>query len=59
MHGFYADKESKTIRFDVVISFGTDRKQALTKLYEEITALYPEFDIQIVPDVDMTDLHDE
>ena len=59
MHGFYADKESKTIRFDVVISFGTDRKQSLTKLYEEITALYPEFDIQIVPDVDMTDLHDE
>ncbi len=59
MHGFYADKESKTIRFDVVISFGIDRKQALAKLYEEITALYPEFDIQIVPDVDMTDLHDE
>lgn len=59
MHGFYADKEIKTIRFDVVISFGIDRKQALAKLYEEITALYPEFDIQIVPDVDMTDLHDE
>lgn len=59
MHGFYADKESKTIRFDVVLSFGIDRKQALAKLYEEITALYPEFDIQIVPDVDMTDLQDE
>ena len=59
MHGFYVETESKTMRFDVVISFGVDRKQALATLYEETEKLYPEYDIQIVSDVDMTDLHDE
>ena len=30
MHGFYADIEKKTIRFDAVISFDIDKKEALT-----------------------------
>ncbi|MBQ2468660.1 MAG: cation transporter, partial [Clostridia bacterium] len=29
MHGFYADTEKKTARFDVVVSFETDRKEAM------------------------------
>ncbi|MBO6301402.1 MAG: cation transporter [Ruminiclostridium sp.] len=58
MHGFYADTEKKTIRFDTVVSFDVDRKEALTTLYEEVGALYPDYTLQIVPDVDMTDLHE-
>ena len=55
MHGFYADTEKKTIRFDVVVSFEVDRKEALETLCSEVKALYPEYDILIVPDVDIAD----
>ena len=55
MHGFYADTEKKTIRFDVVVSFDADRKEALETLYSEVTALYPEYEVLIVPDVDIAD----
>ena len=54
-HGFYVDTEQKTMRFDVVISFDVDRKQALTELYQEVQALYPDYQIQIVPDFDVSD----
>ena len=55
MHGFYADTEKKTIRFDVVVSFEVDRKEALETLCGEVKALYPEYDILIIPDVDIAD----
>ena len=55
MHGFYADTEQKTIRFDVVMSFDVDRKEALETLYSEVTALCPEYEVLIVPDVDVAD----
>lgn len=55
MHGFYADTEKKTLRFDVVVSFDVDRKEALETLYGEIKAYYPEYDVLIVPDVDIAD----
>ncbi len=55
MHGFYADTEKKTIRFDVVVSFDVDRKEALETLCCEVTALYPEYEVLIVPDVDIAD----
>ncbi|MBR6915677.1 MAG: cation transporter, partial [Clostridia bacterium] len=56
MHGFYADTEKKTIRFDVVVSFDIDRNEAMGTLHGEISALYPEYDVLIVPDADVTDL---
>ena len=55
MHGFYADTKKKTIRFDVVVSFDADRKEALETLCSEVTALYPEYEVLIVPDVDIAD----
>ena len=55
MHGFYADTEEKTMRFDVVISFDVERKEALQTLHNEIAALYPDYKAVIVADVDMTD----
>lgn len=55
MHGFYADLENKTVRFDVVISFKVERKEALEALYADVHALYPEFEIVIAPDIDVTD----
>ena len=55
MHGFYADTEQKTIRFDVVLSFDVDRREALEILYRDVSALYSDYEILIVPDVDVAD----
>ena len=55
MHGFYVDTEKKTMRFDVVLSFDVDRKEALETLQWEVRALYPDYNAMIVPDVDVTD----
>ena len=52
IHGFYADTEAKTMRFDVVVSFDIDRAKAIGILAEEMQALYPDYTIQIVPDID-------
>ena len=55
MHGFYADPEQKTIRFDVVLSFEIDKKEAMETLYSEISARHPDYELLIVPDVDVAD----
>ena len=56
LHGFYADIEKKTIRFDVVVSFDIDKKEALKILCGEVCALYPDYTVIIVPDADVTDI---
>ncbi len=55
LHGFYADTEKKTMRFDVVVSFDIDRNAAYETLLKEVGALYPEYSLEIVPDVDVSD----
>lgn len=55
MHGFYADTEKKTIRFDVVLSFDVDRREAVEELLKEVGAMYPEYGVLITPDVDVSD----
>ena len=52
VHGFYADTESKNMRFDVVLSFDIDRNEAMNILTKEIRAKYPDYILQIVPDID-------
>ena len=56
MHGFYADTQNKKIRFDAVLSFDIDCKEGMKKLYEAVSEQYPEYELLIVPDVDLTDL---
>ena len=55
LHGFYADTDKKTMRFDVVVSFDMDRKEALEIMQHDVSELYPDYDVQIVPDVDTID----
>ena len=52
LHGFYADTENKTIRFDVVISFDIDRAEAVNILTKEVNSQFPEYSLQIVTDID-------
>ena len=52
-HGFYYDKKSKTIRFDLVFDFNIkNRKELYDKIYNDIKSLYKDYDIIITEDLD-------
>ncbi|MBQ7249430.1 MAG: cation diffusion facilitator family transporter, partial [Deltaproteobacteria bacterium] len=55
LHGFYADTESKSMRFDVVMSFDIKPGDGLKIICEEMKQAYPDYDVQVVPDVDVSD----
>ena len=55
LHGFYADLKTKTVRFDVVFSFDIKPEEALKILYEETAKEFPEYQFQIIADLDLTD----
>ncbi len=55
MHGFYLDTAHKKLQFDVVLSFEVERHEALNTLTEEVHAAYPDYTVQITPDVDIVD----
>nr|MCR5625545.1 cation transporter [Lachnospiraceae bacterium] len=56
MHGFYVDKENKTIRFDLVISFDEDDRDALCeRVRARIKRKIPDYEICITKDFDISD----
>ena len=55
IHGFYADPETKTMRFDVVIGFDCNRRATLDAIAESIREAFPEYTVRITPDVDVSD----
>jgi len=55
LHGFYADTEKKSMRFDVVLSFDIEKEKALEILFKEAKEAYPAYKIQIIPDLDIAD----
>lgn len=55
LHGFYIDIEKKEMRFDAVMSFDIDPQEGLQTLYDEMKNEYPDYSIQIAPDVDVSD----
>ena len=54
-HGFHVDMKARKMRFDVVLSFDIDRREALETLYSEVCAAYPGYEVSIVPDIDASD----
>ena len=56
MHGFYADTETGVIRFDVVMSFDIDHNEGISQLTSEIKEKYPDYQVVIAPDVDVSDI---
>ena len=54
-HGFYVDTETRQMTFDVVFSFDCDRAAALAELRNEIQAMYPDYQLLIQCDIDVTD----
>lgn len=53
-HGFYVDLAAKEMRFDVVMNFDIDHQDGLKIIYDEISSAYPDFHIEISPDVDIS-----
>lgn len=54
VHGFYLDIEAKKMRFDVVFSFDIKLEDGIKTLYEELHNAYPQYEVEIVPDVDIS-----
>ena len=55
MHGFYVDMEAKDMRFDVVTSFEVDPAECIGILTEELKEIYPDYNIFIIHDIDVSD----
>ena len=55
LHGFYVDVEAKDMTFDVVMSFDITPKEGISIIYNEIKDAYPEYNVQVAPDVDVSD----
>ena len=57
MHGFYLNRELKTIRFDLVVSFDSDdRRKVFIETVDEIKAKYPEYSVLAALDTDFSEL---
>ncbi len=56
MHGFAVNKEEKSIRFDLVISFDAkDRSETFRQVIHEVQKLYPDYRLEAVMDTDFTE----
>ena len=54
IHGFFADPAEKRIRFDVILDFElADRHAAYEDVCAEIRDAYPDYTVQITPDLDV------
>ena len=56
MHGFYINRETREMRFDVVLSFDYNRDACIRELTQELGEMFPDYSITIVPDLDITDV---
>ena len=57
MHGFYFNKATKTVRFDLVISFDADdRRTVFQQVIDEVKSAYPDFTLQAAIDTDYSEL---
>ena len=53
IHGFYLDKEEKSMRFDVVISFNAkDRRAVYSEVVVDVQQAFPGYQLQIAMDTD-------
>ena len=56
MHGFYIDQVKKIIKFDAVIDFAAEDRQAVYgKVCEKIANMYPDYTLNITLDTDFSD----
>ena len=53
---FYLDKEEKTLRFDLVVSFDAkDRRQTYREVCETVQKEFPDYTLQVAMDTDFSE----
>ena len=53
VHGFYLNKETKTVSVDIILDFATPDMQAETEeIRKELSAVFPQYNFQIINDID-------
>lgn len=56
IHGFYLTKETKNIRFDLVISFAAENRNAVfAETVAHIQQEFPDYELQVVMDTDFSE----
>ena len=56
MHGFYLNPVTKTMRFDVVVSFDAkDRRKVCQSIQEEVQEAFPDYTLQVILDTDFSE----
>ena len=56
IHGFYLQKEQKTMRFDIVISFDAkDRRAVYEEVVSDVQKQFPEYKLQVAMDTDFAE----
>ena len=56
IHGFYLNKENKTISFDLIIDYEKkNREEIYIKIYEEISNKYPDYKLNMTLDIDASE----
>ena len=55
IHGFYVDQDRKTVRFDVVISFGCDREAIYEEIQHKVQDMFPGYSVFVALDTDISD----
>lgn len=56
MHGFYLQKEQKTMRFDIVISFNAKERRAVyNEVLADVQKAFPDYKFQIALDTDFAE----
>ncbi|MBO4405005.1 MAG: cation transporter [Treponema sp.] len=56
MHGFFVDEEEKLMKFDLVVSFGSEDMQAMYEhVVSDVKEAFPDYDVQVQFDVDLSD----
>lgn len=56
MHGFYLDEEKALMIFDIIVDFkAPDRMQVRDNILDKIKSKYPEYEVKITLDLDISD----
>ena len=56
MHGFYLSKDTKTMRFDIVVSFDAkDRRSVYMQAVSAVQSAFPDYALQIAMDTDFAE----
>ena len=56
MHGFYLDEEKMLMLFDIIVDFDVpDRMQVRDNILDKIKSKYPEYEVKITLDLDISD----